>query len=88
MMLSTDGHERSREHEDHTHLKGKSSHRECTSGHDNGGASKCGRSAEPGSSLGHPHAQRSDDFTVKADHVIVSANALIHTRMCIAFCHL
>ena len=43
--------------EDHTHQKGKSSHHECASGHNHGRASKCGRSAEPGSSSGCPHSK-------------------------------
>ena len=47
--------ERIREHEDHAHSKSRSSHHECTTGYEHGGASKCGRSVEPGSSLEHPH---------------------------------
>ena len=50
-------HERSRKCENHAHTKGKSSHHKHTSGHDCGGASKHGRAAEPGSSLGHPHSK-------------------------------
>ena len=45
---------RSRECKDCSHLKDKSLHHECTMGHNHGGASKHGRSAEPGISSGCP----------------------------------
>ena len=67
VMLSTDGMRRTKvmtkivkevgNMKDHTHQKGKSSHGECASGHDHGGVSKHGRSAEPGGSLGHPRSK-------------------------------
>ena len=47
--------ERVMECKDHAHPKSRSSHHEHTTGYEHGGASKHGRSVEPGSSSEHPH---------------------------------